>query len=155
MASIHRIKVGAADGLVTGSWETYSTDLTEARSDHACAMIQHGWVRGILVAGGYRTDGAWMTKVEFLDIERGQFLSPDLFPRLNEGRHYNGLANIEFIPFVFGGWNNGSMSSLEYLDERMQSPIWKKATKKLSLRISREKFASVEVPFEFMPDCPP
>lgn len=71
LSSIHRINIGDTDGLATGSWEQYSTDLTEARSDHACAMAQHGWKRGILVAGGYRTDGAWMTKVEFLDIERG------------------------------------------------------------------------------------
>lgn len=81
------------------------------------------------------------------------FLSPDLFPRLNEGRHYNGLANIDFLPFVFGGWNNGSMNSLEYLDEKIPEPTWKKE-KNLHLVVAREKFAYVELPYEFMPDCP-
>jgi hypothetical protein len=155
LSSIERIKVGPT-GMAAAPWEKYSTDLTEARSDHACAVVQHGWTRGILVAGGYRTDGAWMATVEFLDIVRGKFLSPDLFPRLNEGRHYNGLANLDFVPFVFGGWNNGSMNSLEYLDERQnaESATWK-MEKKMAMSVAREKFATAEVPYAFLPDCPP
>ena len=47
------------------------------------------------------------------------------FPRLNEARHYNGIGTLDFMPFVFGGWNNGSTSSLEYLDERSESPKWR------------------------------
>ena len=58
--------------LLAAPWEEYSVDLSEARSDHACSLVQHGWRRGILVAGGYRTDGAWMSTVEFVDLERGE-----------------------------------------------------------------------------------
>ena len=47
------------------------------------------------------------------------------FPRLNEARHYNGIGTLDFMPFVFGGWNNGSMSSLEFLDERSDIPKWR------------------------------
>ena len=61
--------------MVAAPWEMYSTDLSEARSDHACSLVQHGWKRGILVAGGYRTDGAWMSTVEFVDLERGELVS--------------------------------------------------------------------------------
>lgn len=64
-------KVGTGN-MVAAPWEMYSTDLSEARSDHACSLVQHGWKRGILVAGGYRTDGAWMSTVEFVDLERGE-----------------------------------------------------------------------------------
>ena len=58
--------------MIVAPWEMYSTDLSEARSDHACSLVQHGWRRGILVAGGYRTDGAWMSTVEFVDLEQGE-----------------------------------------------------------------------------------
>ena len=47
------------------------------------------------------------------------------FPRLNEARHYNGIGIIDFMPFVFGGWNNGSTGTVEYLDERSDSPKWR------------------------------
>ena len=70
-------KVGTGNKIVA-PWEMYSTDLSEARSDHACSLVQHGWKRGILVAGGYRTDGAWMSTVEFVDLERGESLSREM-----------------------------------------------------------------------------
>ena len=35
---------------------------------------------------------------------------------LTEGRHYHGLTSMGLRPMVFGGWNNGSMSSYELLD---------------------------------------
>ena len=97
------------------------------------------------------------------------------FPRLNEARHYNGIGTLDFMPFVFGGWNNGSTSSLEYLDERSEIPKWRwgflwnfkvkivihKIGSSLNLRyakfnllIKREKFAYTEVPYDFMPECP-
>ena len=48
------------------------TGLNEARSDHACAEVQVDAVKkGIVAAGGYRTDGAWMKSVEFFDYEKG------------------------------------------------------------------------------------
>ena len=39
-----------------------------------------------------------------------------LVASLTEGRHYHGLTSMGLRPMVFGGWNNGSMSSYELLD---------------------------------------
>ena len=55
----------------------------------------------------------------------GSLIPMTHFPRLNEARHYNGIGIIDFMPFVFGGWNNGSTGTVEYLDERSDSPKWR------------------------------
>ena len=44
-------------------------------SDHACEVITYVhdnvWETGILVAGGYRSTGAWTNSVEFFNFEKG------------------------------------------------------------------------------------
>ena len=86
-------------------------------------------------------------------ISTGKWTPTLYFPRLTSGRHYHGLTTIGLIPTVFGGWNNGSLSSIERIDycDRKTGPIWKKTDNFMLL--PREKFAYTRTPFEFMSDC--
>ena len=82
----------------------------------------------------------------------GKWTSLLFFPRLNEARHYHGLTTIGLVPTVFGGWNNGSLSSIERIDYCESSgPVWKK-TKNFML-LPREKFAYARTPSDFVSDC--
>ncbi len=105
-----------------------------------------------MVAGGYRSDGAWMASVEFLDYDRGEWIPLIHFPRMQDGRHYHGLASIGLVPYVFGGWNNGSLNSVEYLSSCDTSMDW--IVGKLELIAKREKFAFTAVPPSFISACP-
>ena len=74
LKDVYKIKMGA-NGSPVGSWVNFEPMQVE-RSDHACAEVQISPTeKGILAAGGYRTDGAWMSSVEFLDL-RERFASP-------------------------------------------------------------------------------
>ena len=73
--------LGLNDAAGNHSWERID-DLNGPRSDHACAVVQHfygkqskaspPWTTGIMVAGGYRLRGAWISSVEFLDFRTGK-----------------------------------------------------------------------------------
>lgn len=67
---VHRMSI-APDG--TGTTWTPVSGLKVARSDHACAEVQMGWDKGIMVAGGYRKDGAWLSSIEFYIYDKGKF----------------------------------------------------------------------------------
>ena len=82
----------------------------------------------------------------------GKWTSLLFFPRLTQGRHYHGLTTIGLIPTVFGGWNNGSLSSIERLDYcGRNGPEWKE-TRNFML-LPREKFAYARTPADFISDC--
>ena len=78
--------------------------------------IEENWATGIMVAGGYKSHGAWTNTVEFFNFETGKWVPPAFFPQLTDGRHYHGVTTLGLIPTVFGGWNNGSLDSIEQLD---------------------------------------
>jgi len=151
-----------AEGLgETKDWERLD-DMKEPRADHACAVVQHfyginsktipPWTTGIMVSGGYRLRGAWTSSVDFLDFRTGKWTSLLFFPRLTQGRHYHGLTTMGLVPTVFGGWNNGSLSSIEGLDYcGSDGPMWKE-TKNFMLA-PREKFAYARTPYDFASDC--
>ena len=62
------------------------------------------------------------------------------------------MTTIGLIPTVFGGWNNGSLSSIERLDYcGSKGPQWKE-TKNFML-LPREKFAFARTPADFISDC--
>ena len=74
------------------------------------------------------------------------------FPQMTEGRHYHHITTLGLIPTVFGGWNNGSLASIERIDYCSKSrPEWKET--KDYLLVAREHFASVKVPPDFYKDC--
>ena len=96
------------------------------------------------------TDSSCFTS--FYVIFSGKWTSLLFFPRLNQGRHYHGLTTMGLVPTVFGGWNNGSLSSIERLDYcGSDGPMWKE-TKKFMLA-PREKFAYARTPYDFASDC--
>ena len=43
---------------------------------------------------------------------------------MTEGRHYHGITTLGLIPTVFGGWNNGSLASIEQINYCSQPPKW-------------------------------
>lgn len=75
------------------------------------------------------------------------------FPSLMEGRHYHAITTFDLIPYVVGGWNNGSLNTMEYLDPCGEEMEWKKGKGKLMLK--RERFAFTRVPKGFITvdDC--
>ena len=79
------------------------------------------------------------------------------FPALKNGRHYHGLTTLGLIPTVFGGWNNGSLNSIEQLDYCTKNkgdwttPKWVESQDWLS--VAREHFASARVPNDFYTNC--
>lgn len=72
-------------------------------------------------------------------------------PQLTDGRHYHGLTSLGLIPTVFGGWNNGSLASIEQLDYCGATEKW--VEKKDWLLVPREHFAYAQVPPDFYNDC--
>lgn len=147
--SVHRMKLDPTTGEGT-AW-TVAPNLKDARSDHACAVVQHKWKTGIMVAGGYKMEGAWMSTVEFFDFGKGEWIPLAFFPRMTDGRHYHGLTTLGLIPTVFGGWNNGSLSSIEQVNYCQSTPMWKETQD--WLRVAREKFSYARVPKSFLSDC--
>ena len=58
------------------------------------------------------------------------------------------------IPTVFGGWNNGSLSSIEKLNYCNSLPSGKGWVEEQSwLLIPREHFAYTQIPRDFYQDC--
>lgn len=68
LATVHRIKVGTGGVIFDGDWEAIDS-FQVSRADPACAEVQYGWTKGIMVAGGYRMDGAWLDTVEFFNYK--------------------------------------------------------------------------------------
>jgi len=69
---VHRSEV--SDTGAASAWQTF-TPLAQSRSDMACMEVQVDTNRkGLMAAGGYRTDGAWLSTVEFLDYEKGEWV---------------------------------------------------------------------------------
>ena len=105
--------------------------------------------RSFEFAGGYRDNGAWTNTVEFFNFEKGEWTPFAFFPQLTDGRHYHGLTTLGLIPTLFGGWNNGSLDSIEYLDycneKWVKNQEW--------LLVKREHFAYANVPKTFYKDC--
>lgn len=146
---VHRMSI-APDG--TGTTWTPVSGLKVARSDHACAEVQMGWDKGIMVAGGYRKDGAWLSSIEFYIYDKGdEWQLIDFLPYLVNGRHNHGFTTLSMKPAIFGGWNNGSMNSIELLNDCKTPKIWEEQTTTLLER--RERFATVRIPKSFAADC--
>ena len=89
--------------------------------------------------------------MEFFNFEKGLWVPLAFFPQLTEGRHYHGLTTLGLIPTVFGGWNNGSLASIEKLNYCGKTAQWMET--KSWLKVPREHFASVHVPKTFYNDC--
>ena len=158
LSSVHRIAIDAESGDLVGEWLTMPK-LGQERSDHACAVVQYVrenvWETGIMVAGGYKSNGAWTNTVEFFNFQDGAWVPTAFFPALKNGRHYHGLTTLGSIPTVFGGWNNGSLSSIEQLDycttKDRGTPQWVETLDWLT--IPREHFAFARVPPNFYTNC--
>ena len=159
LSSVHRIAIDD-NGDLGGEWLTMPK-LQQERSDHACALVQYvrenTWESGIMVAGGYKSNGAWTNTVEFFNFQNGAWVPQAFFPALKNGRHYHGLTTLGLIPTVFGGWNNGSLNSIEQLDYCTQNkgtwttPQWVEFPDWLS--VAREHFAYARVPQDFYTNC--
>ena len=152
---VDRIEIDSETGDLTGDWLSMP-GLNQERSDHACALVQfvreNVWENGIMVAGGYKSNGAWTNTVEFFNFEKGAWVPLAFFPLLKNGRHYHGLTTLGLIPTVFGGWNNGSLNSIEQLDYcNKKGPEWVETQEWLN--VAREHFAYVRVPHDFYTDC--
>ena len=65
LSTVHRIAIGD-DGLGKGAWAEIEP-LRSTRSSPACQEVQFKWTQGIMVAGGYRLDGGWLSSVEFFN----------------------------------------------------------------------------------------
>lgn len=169
LRSVHRMQLDDGHGPVGSEWFS-APSLLQERSDHACALAQLGWETGIMVAGktfttilcaaskflnihlgGYKSSGAWTNTVEFFNFEKGEWVPFFFSPQLTDGRHYHGLTSLGLIPTVFGGWNNGSLASIEQLDYCSQPERW--VEKKDWLLVGREHFAHAQVPPDFYSDC--
>ena len=139
----------------TGESWTEVPSLIQERSDHACSVIQvplgSEWHSGIMVAGGYKDNGAWTNTVEFFSFEKATWTPFTFFPQLSEGRHYHGATSLGLIPTIFGGWNNGSLASIERLNYCTTPPTWVET--KEWLLVGREHFAYAKVPSDFYKDC--
>ena len=71
---------------------------------------------------------------------------------MKEGRHYHGITTLGLIPTIFGGWNNGSLASIEQINYCTKpAPEWKETQN--YLKVAREHFASVKIPNTFLTDC--
>lgn len=160
LGSVHRIQIDTSTGEPASgaTWEEVES-LIDARADHACEVIQYvhdkntvpTWETGILVTGGYKSIGAWTNSVEFFNFEKGIWTPFAFFPQMTEGRHYHGITTLGLIPTVFGGWNNGSLASIEQINYCSQPPKWTET--KDWLKVPREHFAAVKIPNTFLKDC--
>ena len=72
-------------------------------------------------------------------------------PYLTDGRHNHGMTTLNMIPAVFGGWNNGSLNTIEVFNDCQSPPVWEKGPMKLLFK--REKFATLRVPKSFATHC--
>ena len=93
LSEVHRLNVNET----SPKWEKVNS-MFEARSGMACQVVQYKWTVGIMVAGGYKQEGAWTPSVEFLNFKTGRkgytYYKQNLDPSLQHT--YNILANILF-----------------------------------------------------------
>ncbi|XP_040569413.1 uncharacterized protein [Lepeophtheirus salmonis] len=140
------------NGTVTDKWITFPVLMKEPRSDAACVETQIGWERGILIAGGYDRMNTWKGSIEFYSYDEGKWKDLDILPMLSTPRHYHGMSILNSIPIIFGGWNNGALSSIEFLDGKsdksMNTVTWRSRSD-LNLTIRREKFGYTKIPSIF------
>ncbi|XP_023330247.1 uncharacterized protein LOC111702710 [Eurytemora carolleeae] len=167
------LKFDVVDGVLSKD-SSFSLNLpvdiegvSPGRADMACMHYRmKGWNDGILITGGYRSSGAWLNTVWFLDltIALNQSGTANPWIRLNDlsknfdgGRHYHGMSTTAGQPWIIGGWNNGPLkSTLSYFEcetEDITRPgIWK-SNKFKTLKVGREKFASISVPKRIIPNA--
>ena len=81
----------------------------------------------ILLIGGNSGGFEFRNETYWLNIQNGQWSTG---PRLNLGRFDHGcgttLVNKKPVIFVTGGWNNGRLNSVEFLDVTNPNQGWQK-----------------------------
>ena len=74
----------------------------------------------------YNTTCVVRIQNETMKYISGKWVPLAHFPSLMEGRHYHGVSTFGLVPHVFGGWNNGSLATVEQLDQCKLPPGYTK-----------------------------